>query len=221
MSPRAGGSLVARGIEKHRDRTLVLCWPPYEDDAASYAPLRAYRGEVAIYIGEGDDGATGSIRFHRELDLNWTLVEQIDLLHWPRLRDRLTVYRRNPARRAHRDRDRCDECKRFVGTGSIGRCDLCFARRPPGLVPSGTGGTAWSMRGRRSRRCRPLCERPFKRVRTGSGEIGRSVAAAGNAEERSAVVRPFLQETWREKARQAVLRWDRLPRPVSEKNWWS
>jgi hypothetical protein len=127
-----GSSVTA--VRRHRDRTLVLCWPPYEDDAASYAPLRAHRGEVAIYIGEGDDGATGSVRFHRELDLNWTLVEQIDLLHWPRLRDRLMVYRRNPARRAHRDRDRCDECKRFVRTGSIGRCDQCFERRPPALA---------------------------------------------------------------------------------------
>jgi len=127
-----GSSVTA--VRRHRDRTLVLCWPPYEDDAASYAALRAYRGEVAIYIGEAGDGATGSVRFHRELDLNWTLVEQIDLPHWPRLRDRLMVYRRNPARRAHRERDRCDECKRFVHTGSIGRCDRCFARHPPALA---------------------------------------------------------------------------------------
>ena len=127
-----GSSVTA--VRRHRDRTLVLCWPPLDDDTASYAALRAYAGELVIYIGEGSDGATGSVRFHRELDLNWTLVQQIDLPHWPRLRDRLMVYRRNPARVAHRYRDRCDECRRFVRTGSIGRCGQCFARRPPALA---------------------------------------------------------------------------------------
>ena len=50
--------MAARG---HRERTLVLCWPPYDDDAASYAVLRAYRGDTLIYIGEPDEGATGSV----------------------------------------------------------------------------------------------------------------------------------------------------------------
>src|SRR5216117_1189514 len=62
-------SVVA--ARRHRERTLVLCWPPYDDDAASYAVLRAYRGDTLIYIGEPDEGATGSVRFHRELRLNW------------------------------------------------------------------------------------------------------------------------------------------------------
>jgi hypothetical protein len=119
---------------RHPDRTLVLCWPPYDDDAASYAALRAYRGEVVIYIGEPGEGATGSVRFHRELGLNWTLAEGIELPHWPRLRDRLMVYRRNAQRRPHLERDRCFECRRFIATGAIGRCDACFERRPPALA---------------------------------------------------------------------------------------
>jgi len=119
---------------RHRDRTLVLCWPPYDDDAASYAALRAYRGEVVVYIGEPGEGATGSVRFHRELGLNWTLAEEIELPHWPRLRDRLMVYRRNARRRPHLERDRCFECRRFIATGAIGRCDACFERRPPALA---------------------------------------------------------------------------------------
>ncbi len=129
---RRGSSVTA--ARRHRDRTLLLCWPPYDDDVASYAPLRAYQGEFMIHIGEGNEGATGSVRFHRELGLNWTLAEQIDLPHWPGLRDRVLVYRRNAERRPHRARDRCDECKRFVRTASIGRCDRCFERRPPALA---------------------------------------------------------------------------------------
>jgi hypothetical protein len=119
---------------RHGERTLLLCWPPYEDDAASYATLRTYRGEVLIYIGEPGEGATGSVRFARELALNWTLEEEAELPHWPRLRDRVMVYRRNAERRPLLERDRCFECRRFMPTGAIGRCDICFRLRPPALA---------------------------------------------------------------------------------------
>jgi len=124
----------AEAARRHADRSLVLCWPPYEGDPASYAVLRAYRGDIVVYIGEPEEGATGSVRFHRELRLNWTPVEALELPHWPRLRDGVVVYRRNPQRRPHLERDRCFECRRFVATGAIGRCDACFERRPPVLA---------------------------------------------------------------------------------------
>ena len=124
----------AEAARRHPDRTLLLCWPPYDDDQASYAALRAYRGDKLIHIGEPDEGITGSVRFHRELRLNWTLVEALELPHWPRLQDRVMVYRRNPVRRAHLERDRCFECRRFIATGAIGRCDACFRQRPPALA---------------------------------------------------------------------------------------
>lgn len=128
---RASAAAAAR---RHGERTLVLCWPPYDDDDASYGALRAYRGGVVIHIGERDEGATGSVRFHRELRLNWTLAEELELPHWPRLRDRLLVYRRNARRQPLLERDRCFECRRFIATGCIGRCDACFALRPPALA---------------------------------------------------------------------------------------
>lgn len=128
---RANSADAAR---RHPGRTLLLCWPPYADDQASYAALRAYRGDTVIHVGEPGEGITGSVRFHRELRLNWTLVAQADLPHWPRLQDRVMVYRRNAVRRAHRERDRCFECRRFIATGAIGRCEACFTRRPPALA---------------------------------------------------------------------------------------
>jgi hypothetical protein len=136
---RAPWTLVGRAssdeaARRHGERALLLCWPPYDDDAASYAALRAYRGGTVIYIGEPGEGATGSVRFHRELALNWTLAEELELPRWPRLRDRLMVFRRNAVRRPHRERDRCFECRRFIPTGAIGRCDACFERRPPALA---------------------------------------------------------------------------------------
>jgi hypothetical protein len=127
-------SKSAAAARRHPERALVLCWPPYDDDAASYEVLRAYRGDVVIHIGERDEGATGSVRFHRELAMNWSLIEEVELPHWPRLQDRLMVYRRNPVRRPHLERDRCFECRQFMPTGAIGRCDACFRKRPPALA---------------------------------------------------------------------------------------
>jgi len=124
----------AAAARRHPERALLLCWPPYDDDAASYEVLRASRGDVVIHIGERDEGATGSVRFHRELAMNWSLIEEVELPHWPRLQDRLMVYRRNPVRRPHLERDRCFECSQFIPTGTIGRCDACFRKRPPALA---------------------------------------------------------------------------------------
>src|ERR1043166_8311584 len=104
----------AAGARRHPQRALLLCWPPYDDDAASYDVLRAYGGDVVIHVGERDEGATGSVRFHRELAVNWSLIEEVELPHWPRLQDRLMVYRRNPVRRPLLERDRCFECRQFT-----------------------------------------------------------------------------------------------------------
>jgi hypothetical protein len=121
-------------VRRHRDRTLLLCWPPADDDAASWSVLRAYRGDVLLYVGEGIDGPAGTARFHRELVLNWTVTDQVAIPTWPGLRDRLTVFRRNPVRRPHRVRDRCPACGRLVRTGHLGRCDHCVAARPAALT---------------------------------------------------------------------------------------
>jgi len=121
-------------VRRHRDRTLFLCWPPHDDDAASFGALRAYRGAVLVYVGEGRDGASGTLRFHRELALNWSATEIVGVSRWPGIADRLVVYRRNPVRRRHAERDRCFECGRFLPTGGVGRCDSCVALRPAALA---------------------------------------------------------------------------------------
>ncbi|MCW2935172.1 MAG: hypothetical protein JWM19_6134 [Actinomycetia bacterium] len=121
-------------VRAHPDRVLFLCWPPFDEDAVSYAALRAYPGSTLAYIGEGHGGPTGTVRFHRELAANWGIVEQAALPTWPGLRDRLVVYRRNGERRPLAQRDRCPECKRFLPTGAAGRCDRCFTRRPPAMA---------------------------------------------------------------------------------------
>jgi hypothetical protein len=126
-------------VRAHPGRVLFLCWPPFDDDSASYAPLRAYRGDVLVYVGDvpgpdGMRGATGTTRFHRELALNWAPVEQAALPNWPGLADRLVVYRRNAMRRSLAQRDRCPGCGRYLPTDAVGRCDRCFRLRPPTMA---------------------------------------------------------------------------------------
>jgi hypothetical protein len=126
-------------VRAHPGRVLFLCWPPFDDDSASYAPLRAYRGDVLLYAGDvpgpdGMRGATGTTRFQRELALNWAPAEQAALPNWPGLGDRLVVYRRNAVRRSLAQRDRCPGCGRYLTTGAIGRCDRCFRLHPPAMA---------------------------------------------------------------------------------------
>jgi hypothetical protein len=125
--------LSAVAARRHGDRTLFLCWPPYGDDAASYLTVRAYRGDTLLYAGDGDGHVTGSLRFHRELEANWQLTDQIPLPSWPGIDDRLSVYRRNPVRRPLAVRDRCPGCGRWVTTGRLSRCDRCAAVRPAAI----------------------------------------------------------------------------------------
>jgi hypothetical protein len=131
---KAASAVDAVRANRASGRTLFLCWPPFDDDGASYAAVRAYRGDVLAYAGGGAGGPTGTVRFHRELALNWRPAEQVALPNWAGLRDRLIVYRRNAVRRPLLERDRCTGCRRFRPAGAAGRCDACFARRPPAMA---------------------------------------------------------------------------------------
>jgi len=120
-------------VRRHPDRTLLLCWPPNDDDTGGYTALRANRGDTVIHIGDPDAGS-GTVRLHRELEINWSVIDERALPQWPRIADRVTVYRRNQVRRPLTVRNRCYQCGRFLGTDAIGRCDRCFARHPPALA---------------------------------------------------------------------------------------
>lgn len=133
-------STAVNAVHEWPDRTLLLCWPPPDDDTAGYAAVRAYTGDTVVYIGGGAEGPTGTARLHRELDLNWTVTDELALPSWPGIPDRLTVWRRSSVRRPLRIRDRCPQCTRFVPTGSTGRCDRCVRAKPAALtLRSGTG----------------------------------------------------------------------------------
>jgi SAM-dependent methyltransferase len=85
-----------RMAEVHPNRTLLLCWPPYNEPMAAQA-LRLYRragGRRVIYVGEGFHGCTGNTQFHKQLGRDWREVEEIALAQWPGIHDSMWCYER-------------------------------------------------------------------------------------------------------------------------------
>ena len=77
----------------HPERTLFLCWPPFDLDVAQRT-LRTYKGETVIYVGdEGHDAGTPA--FYSELAAHFTRVQVVDIPRWPGIRDRLEVWQRS------------------------------------------------------------------------------------------------------------------------------
>lgn len=93
---------AVEAVERHPDRTLFLCWPPYAESMAART-LRAYRGDRVIYIGEGSWGCTGCAEFHALLESEWDEIATHRPVQWYGIHDWVTVYERAPEPRPMRD----------------------------------------------------------------------------------------------------------------------
>lgn len=88
------GNVVAAG--KHPDRTLMLCWPPYDDEMATQA-VKCHAnagGKRVVYIGESDGGCTGDDAFHALLRAEYREVGEVAIPQWEGIHDYLWVYER-------------------------------------------------------------------------------------------------------------------------------
>ena len=75
-----------------KDKTLMLCWPPYNTSmAVDY--LRRYDGDYVIYIGEFD-GCNANDDFFGELSACWQAIDVYDVPQWDGIHDVLEVYER-------------------------------------------------------------------------------------------------------------------------------
>lgn len=109
-----------KAVRAYRDRTLFLCWPPYDEDSSSYDVLRAFTGDRLIYVGEANGGCTGSRRFGRLLDAHWSCVQTVGIPQWYGLHDYLMLYHRRDDPQPIQP-ERCYRCGRF--TQSSWSCD--------------------------------------------------------------------------------------------------
>jgi hypothetical protein len=82
---------------EHPERTLFLCWPPY-DTPMAHGALAAYLeagGQTLVFVGEDDGGCNADERFFRLRGRR--MVEDEDLSvwlpQWPGIHDCLSVHR--------------------------------------------------------------------------------------------------------------------------------
>lgn len=87
-------------VGEFADRTLFLCWPPYEDNMA-WGALVNYQiagGKRFVYVGEDRHGTTGNRYFHDLIRDDWTLERTITIPVWELASDAMYVYRRKSPR---------------------------------------------------------------------------------------------------------------------------
>lgn len=82
-------------VRDHDSDVLFMSWPSY-DEPWAYEALRAYRGDMVIYAGEGDGGCTADDAFHDLLESDWTwLSTSSKHMTWWGIHDTLTAYVRS------------------------------------------------------------------------------------------------------------------------------
>lgn len=84
---------VAAVSEHGAGRTLLLSWPPYNDEAGADI-LAAYPGGRVIFIGEGAGGCCGDDRMFELLADGWSEVASHRPVQWYGIHDWVTVYDR-------------------------------------------------------------------------------------------------------------------------------
>jgi len=72
---------------------LLIVWPPYADPMA-FDALRAFRGAVLWYVGEGRGGACADVAFFDELEESWEQDELHALVRFPGMYDWASRWRR-------------------------------------------------------------------------------------------------------------------------------
>jgi hypothetical protein len=86
---RGGADRVA----EHPNRTLFLCWPPYDTEMGGDC-LRAYTGDVFIHVGEWSGGCTGGSCYWKQIREEWDEVKTISLPQWSGMHDDMTIFKR-------------------------------------------------------------------------------------------------------------------------------
>jgi hypothetical protein len=74
---------------ENKDRTLFLCWPPYDDDLVTQC-LDRYDGEIIIYVGE-NDGCTG----HDERLERKEVYKRVSIPQYYFIHDYMVIYKRS------------------------------------------------------------------------------------------------------------------------------
>lgn len=80
-------------LAAYRDRALFLCWPPYSDPMARDA-VKAWGGNVCIFIGEGWGGCVADDSFFELMKEEFEDPDYIDIPMWYGVRDYVHIHLR-------------------------------------------------------------------------------------------------------------------------------
>lgn len=84
---------VRKNKLENSNRTLFLCWPPY-DTSMAYDAVTENNPEILIYVGEGSGGCTGDYNFHNLLDENYEEIKFMAIPQFRGINDYLWIYKR-------------------------------------------------------------------------------------------------------------------------------
>lgn len=80
-------------LVKYPNRTLFLCWAPYNEPFA-YRCLKSYKGNRLVVVGEDWGGCTANDKFFKLLRKEWQVDKEIGIPHFWGIHDYLAGYRR-------------------------------------------------------------------------------------------------------------------------------
>ena len=86
-----------KAVRKYTGSNLLWSWPNNYDEGGEDCQakiIEAFRGDTLIYIGEPEEGCTGTPAFHKALGDKFTPEDEYRIPTFPNMHDRIEAYRR-------------------------------------------------------------------------------------------------------------------------------
>lgn len=81
-------------LNEYDAHALFICWPNYAGSFA-FDALKAFKGDIFIYVGESEGGCTGNDDFFKELEKNWREIKQVRIPQWWGIHDYMVIYQQS------------------------------------------------------------------------------------------------------------------------------
>ena len=80
-------------IVKYDPEVLMMVWAPYGKTMA-HDSLKAFKGNLLVWIGESESGCNGDAHFFTALEKNWKMVDHISMPRWKESHDGCIIFQR-------------------------------------------------------------------------------------------------------------------------------
>jgi len=83
---------AVEAVRTYPNRTLLICWPGYGETWA-YEVLKAFKGNIVVYVGEGQDGCCAEDKFFKLMNRDWD-SEELSIPQWVGLHDKILILKK-------------------------------------------------------------------------------------------------------------------------------